>query len=84
MDGEVWGEKYPASIPIRFEESAARDLVNHLSKQGARVAAWTCDVGDEKQLLDVLARCKSESWPTIRGVIQGAMVLNDAVCLDNL
>lgn len=63
------------------KKAAARDVIGHLSKQGARVDAWACDVGDEKQLLEFLARCRSESWPPIRGVIQGAMDLRDAVSL---
>lgn len=61
------------------QKEATRDLVARLSKQGARVEAWACDVGDEKQLLDALNRCRVESWPTIRGAVQGAMVLKDAV-----
>ncbi|KAK8045422.1 hypothetical protein PG993_005446 [Apiospora rasikravindrae] len=54
-------------------------LLCRLREQGARAAAFECDVGDESQLLACLARCQSESWPKIRGVIQGAMVLRDKV-----
>ncbi|KAL7621657.1 hypothetical protein AAE478_008984 [Parahypoxylon ruwenzoriense] len=60
-------------------KSSVRDLVIRLGKQGVRIAAMECDVGNEHQLLACLARCKSESWPQIRGVVQGAMVLNDAI-----
>lgn len=35
-------------------------------------------MGDEDQLCACLERCKREDWPPIRGVIQGAMALNDA------
>ncbi|OBR04783.1 Beta-ketoacyl synthase domain-containing protein [Colletotrichum higginsianum IMI 349063] len=56
-----------------------RELLGRLEKQGVRAAAMECDVGDEAQLLACLDRCRAESWPRVRGVVQGAMVLNDAI-----
>ncbi|KAK8014373.1 hypothetical protein PG990_007669 [Apiospora arundinis] len=54
-----------------------RDVLDRLRKNGVRAAAFECDVGNESQLQACLARCKSEDWPEIRGVIQGAMKLQD-------
>ncbi|KAF9875052.1 hypothetical protein CkaCkLH20_07318 [Colletotrichum karsti] len=56
-----------------------QELLFRLRKQGVRAEAMECDVGNETQLLSCLKRCESESWPQIRGVVQGAMVLNDAI-----
>ncbi|KAK6072395.1 polyketide synthase [Seiridium cupressi] len=61
------------------QKTSTRDLLTRLSNQGARAAAWPCDVGDENQLLHCLERCKVEVWPAIRGVVQGAMVLKDSI-----
>lgn len=61
------------------KKESTRDLIRRLTKQGAQVAAWECDVGNESSLVGALARCQAESWPPIKGVVQGAMVLNDAV-----
>lgn len=56
-----------------------KELLARLARHGVRAAAMECDVGDEEQLCACLERCKREGWPPIRGVIQGAMALNDAV-----
>ncbi|KAI8245503.1 hypothetical protein K4K55_001614 [Colletotrichum sp. SAR 10_96] len=56
-----------------------QELLFRLRKQGVRAEAMECDVGKETQLFSCLKRCESESWPQIRGVVQGAMVLNDAI-----
>ncbi|KAK8069862.1 hypothetical protein PG994_006478 [Apiospora phragmitis] len=56
-----------------------RELLCRLREGGAQAAAFECDVSNEDQLLACLARCQSESWPEIRGVIQGAMVLRDGI-----
>ncbi|KAI1253816.1 putative secondary metabolism biosynthetic enzyme [Eutypa lata] len=61
------------------KKESTRDLTRRLTKQGAHVAAWECDVGNENSLVGALARCQAESWPPIKGVVQGAMVLNDAI-----
>jgi NAD(P)-dependent dehydrogenase (short-subunit alcohol dehydrogenase family) len=61
---------------VQKEES--RNLVKELTAEGARIAAYACDVGDEDRLRLVL-RDVSKNLPPIRGVIQGAMVLQ--VCL---
>ncbi|KAK9784027.1 hypothetical protein SCAR479_00586 [Seiridium cardinale] len=73
----------PAPVPDSKsrgnQKTSVRDLLARLSNQGARAAAWPCDVGDANQLLHCLERCKVEGWPAIRGVVQGAMVLQDSV-----
>ncbi|KAI1100340.1 putative polyketide synthase [Jackrogersella minutella] len=60
-------------------KASVRDLLSRLARKGVKADAWACDVSDESQLLKCLDRCKSENWPTIRGVIQGAMVLRDGI-----
>ena len=60
---------------------AVRDLVANLEGAGARAAAWACDVGDELAVRQAAERCQKESWPQIRGIIQGAMTLQDAVSI---
>ena len=56
----------------------AKDTVQSLEAQGAKVAVYACDIGDAKQFQDLLSRSKNE-MPLIRGVVQGAMVLR--VCV---
>ncbi|TQW02595.1 polyketide synthase [Cordyceps javanica] len=60
-------------------KAPVRDLKTSLESSGARVGAWACDVGDESAVRGVVERCQRESWPAIRGVIQGAMNLQDAI-----
>ncbi|KAI1806786.1 putative polyketide synthase [Daldinia bambusicola] len=60
-------------------KTSVPDLLAQLSSQGVRADAWACDVADESQLQRCLDRCKTDSWPRIRGVVQGAMVLRDGI-----
>lgn len=53
-------------------------LVSGLREAGCRVVALNCDVTDENDLAKELRTCKSEFSP-IRGVTQGAMVLQDSI-----
>ena len=55
----------------------ARELVNVLKERRITVAVYSCDVGNASQLKYVLTQ--TNHMPPIRGVIQGAMVLQ--VCL---
>ena len=55
----------------------ARELVKELKERGVTVAVFSCDISDPSQLAYSLAQ--ANSMPPIRGVIQGAMVLQ--VCL---
>ncbi|KAF7595519.1 hypothetical protein BBP40_005855 [Aspergillus hancockii] len=55
-----------------------RETVEMLRKQGAKVAAYPCDVSSEADMRAALDRCEKE-FPPVRGVIQGAMVLKDAI-----
>lgn len=57
------------------KKAKAQETIQKLVKQGARVTAYSCDVGDAEQLQQVLRECEKQ-YPPIRGVIQGAMVLN--------
>lgn len=58
-----------------------RELMVRLRNQGVRAVAMECDVGQEDHLLSCLETLKAENWPAVKGVVQGAMVLKDAVSL---
>ena len=51
----------------------ARELVKVLKERGITVAVHSCDIGDASQLKYALTQ--TNYMPPIRGVIQGAMVL---------
>ncbi|KJZ79056.1 hypothetical protein HIM_01829 [Hirsutella minnesotensis 3608] len=54
----------------------ARELVAKLEAAGIETKVYAGDVADEKRLKDVIEDIR-QSMPPIRGVIQGAMVLQD-------
>lgn len=56
----------------------AKATLETLLKEGAKAAAYRCDIADMDAVRSVLQEC-AQSFPPIRGVIQGAMVLQ--VCL---
>ena len=55
-------------------EERARPFVLEMEKAGCNVKAIGCDISDESDLAKALKVCAQE-MPPIRGVIQGAMVL---------
>ena len=55
-------------------KQSARDLVDELNSNGAKVAVFTCDVSKMEQLDDLLTQI-AETMPPIRGVVQAAMVI---------
>ncbi|KAJ5758194.1 uncharacterized protein N7511_006888 [Penicillium nucicola] len=55
-----------------------RALINRLAERGVKVMAPACDVSDEGALQNALKKCASE-MPPIKGCIQAAMVLRDAL-----
>lgn len=57
----------------------ASELVKVLKEKGITVAVYSCDIADASQLAYSLAQ--THHMPPIRGVIQGAMVLQ--VCRGN-
>ncbi|KAL9122567.1 MAG: hypothetical protein Q9187_000881 [Circinaria calcarea] len=54
------------------------DMVNTLQTKGCTVRVFQCDVSDKERLRAVLEECKS-TLPPIKGVIQGAMTLDDVM-----
>ena len=54
------------------------ELLHDLEQRGCEVTLCDCDVSQKNDLFTVLRRCQ-ETLPPIRGVIQGAMVLQDCV-----
>ncbi|OTB00237.1 hypothetical protein M426DRAFT_15697 [Hypoxylon sp. CI-4A] len=57
----------------------ARELVQIGLKGGCNVHIKNCDVSDEGALLGLLKHCSSIGLPTIKGVINGAMVWDDTI-----
>ncbi|KAI1773209.1 fatty acid synthase S-acetyltransferase [Hypoxylon cercidicola] len=62
--------------------AAALDIVTRLRSQGVNVEAPRCDVSTFSALSDVLTNC-AKTMPRIKGCINAAMVLQDAV-FDNM
>lgn len=61
------------------ESEAAQALLSDLSSMGVRAKAFKCDVSDEAQLQSVLREAgEQDGFPSIAGVIQGAMQLRDS------
>ena len=61
-----------------LKKQEARDVVDYLQSKGATVTVHTCDISDEPQFKALLADVTDR--PAIKGVIQGAMVLQ-VTCL---
>jgi zearalenone synthase (highly reducing iterative type I polyketide synthase) len=58
--------------------SHAKRLVEEMEHKGVKVAVFACDVADSDALASTLAICK-ETMPPIRGAIQAATVIRDAI-----
>ncbi|KAB5517403.1 putative polyketide synthase [Coniochaeta sp. 2T2.1] len=58
---------------------AAAELVSNLTAQGVNVAAPKCDVSARSDLDRMLAECKRNNMPPVRGCINASMVLQDAI-----
>jgi aryl carrier-like protein len=67
-------------VPSRSGASskAAGDMVAQLQARGVNVVAPKCDVSDAASLGSLLGEC-STTMPPIKGCINGAMVLQDAI-----
>lgn len=63
---------------------AARELVAELRARHVNVMAAECDVTSERSLAGVLEACARSGMPPIRGCINAAMVLQDAVFQDSM
>lgn len=58
--------------------SHATDLVKEMESKGVAVSMFACDVADGDAVATALAKCR-ETMPSIRGVIQAATVIRDAI-----
>ncbi|EEP81155.1 predicted protein [Uncinocarpus reesii 1704] len=56
----------------------AQEVMDHLVKRGVKVAVYNCDVADAQQVEKAIRQC-GMTFPPIKGAVQGAMVLRDAV-----
>lgn len=67
-------------VPSRSGASskAAADMIAQLQARGVTVIAPKCDVSDAASLVGLLSEC-SKTMPPIKGCINGAMVLQDAI-----
>ncbi|TVY83944.1 Reducing polyketide synthase [Lachnellula suecica] len=57
-------------------KQSARDVVDFLRSNGAKVSVFNCDISNAEQVQHMINQSEKE-MPPIRGVIQGAMVLKD-------
>ncbi|MCJ1392471.1 hypothetical protein MMC18_005338 [Xylographa bjoerkii] len=64
------------------KKEEARLVVEDLRASGVTTSVYACDVSNESQLRNILQEC-SRTLPPIKGVIQGAMVLQDST-FDNM
>ncbi|RFU36270.1 hypothetical protein B7463_g122, partial [Scytalidium lignicola] len=60
------------------QKPEAQVIENKLRKAGATTAVYACDISDRDVLRTVLNNC-NQNMPPIKGVIQGAMVLQDSL-----
>ncbi|KAH8594177.1 hypothetical protein B0O99DRAFT_742091 [Bisporella sp. PMI_857] len=79
-----WIVDHGARNVILLSRSAGKQdgsaFVAQLREAGSRVAAISCDVSDKEDLAKALRMCERDlKFPPIRGVIQGAMVLQDSI-----
>ena len=58
--------------------SAARSITEDLTGLGINTAIYTCDIGNAESLAAALTHCQ-QTMPPIRGVIQSAAVIRDAI-----
>lgn len=56
------------------KDKKAQKFIEELVSDGANISAYECDVGNEGQLKAVLQEVDRD-FPPIKGVVQGAMVL---------
>ncbi|KAK7752400.1 Type I Iterative PKS [Diatrype stigma] len=63
---------------------AASSLVADLTALGVEVFAPQCDVSSERELAHVLSECARRGMPPVRGCINAAMVLQDAIFQDSM
>ena len=84
-----WMASHGAKNLIVLSRSAGNvqknaSFVAGLREAGCRVVALSCDVTDKDDLARALRACESqEQLPPIRGIVQGAMVLQDSI-LENM
>jgi NAD(P)-dependent dehydrogenase (short-subunit alcohol dehydrogenase family)/acyl carrier protein len=63
---------------------AAREVLAELGAKGVNVVAMQCDVSSESSLAGMLEDCTGRGMPPIRGCINAAMVLQDAIFQDSM
>lgn len=54
--------------------AASQGLEAEIASLGTKLTILACDIGDEKQVLEVAKRCR-EDLPPVRGIVHGAMAL---------
>ncbi|OTB05896.1 hypothetical protein M426DRAFT_10039 [Hypoxylon sp. CI-4A] len=54
-------------------------FISELRETGSRVKPVSCDVSSATELTKALQTCEADGLPPVRGVVQGAMLLRDAI-----
>ena len=74
------GARHLALMGRRDASKATQEILDTLSKAGARAVVFKADVSREKQVAGVLAEI-SQSMPPLRGIIHAAGVLEDGMLM---
>ena len=56
-----------------MSQARTRELVDELQSKGVHMMIYTCDIGEEDQVKEMLVQAE-DSMPPIRGIIHGAMI----------
>ncbi|OCL05917.1 reducing type I polyketide synthase [Glonium stellatum] len=72
------GAKHLILLSRSAEADSNIAFLNELEAAGSKVLARNCDVADKSGLAQVMSEC-AKKMPPVRGVIQGAMVLQDSI-----
>ncbi|KAK2027478.1 hypothetical protein LX32DRAFT_729361 [Colletotrichum zoysiae] len=57
----------------------AKKTVETLREKGARVCSYACDIAEESQVRQMVSQMRNDKVPPVKGIIQAAMVLRDAL-----
>ncbi|KAI4116766.1 MAG: hypothetical protein LQ345_002869 [Seirophora villosa] len=61
-----------------LSQTRTRELVDELQSKGVGITVYTCDIGEEVQVKEMLVHAE-RTMPPIRGIIHGAMVNRDVL-----
>ncbi|MAT15246.1 MAG: hypothetical protein CMJ46_08255, partial [Planctomyces sp.] len=75
------GAKHLVLVSRREPDEAAQAIINTLKEQGAAIAIRSADLGAAEDVKDLLSQFGSE-FPSLKGIIHAAGVLDDGLLID--